>query len=232
MALFAFAGAKKQRLKEQALYEAEVVTAVKKHLDDKISEFDDTAVELNRKLEQREREFLAKKKAGCSERELERLGMACDRMSEQIAHNDNKTDDFVRVREVILDLEMYVQSLIDYELYTYLIKVIPEKKLPAMINNENELNKVVELVLGIIDKIEKKIARSIKDKAELDAAKRKIKERAAIMKANYSSTFKAKDVDTRASELEKKYGSDNAEYTMPAPASAEANVNAANQNKA
>lgn len=232
MAFFTFFGENKQKLKEKAMYEAEVVSAVRKHLDDKISEFDDVAVELNKKLEQRELEFLSKTKAGGTERELERLGMACDRMSEQILHNDNKTDDFIRVREVILDLEMYVQSLIDYELYSYLIKVIPEKNLPVMINNENELNKVVELVTSIIDKIEKKMARSFKDKAELDAAKRKIKERAAIIKANYSSNFKTKDVNTRASELAKKYGMENVEYTMPASATETANVNATNHNKA
>ena len=212
MAFFTFFGENKQKLKEKAMYEAEVVSAVRKHLDDKISEFDDVAVELNKKLEQRELEFLSKTKAGGTERELERLGMACDRMSEQILHNDNKTDDFIRVREVI--------------------QVIPEKNLPVMINNENELNKVVELVTSIIDKIEKKMARSFKDKAELDAAKRKIKERAAIIKANYSSNFKTKDVNTRASELAKKYGMENVEYTMPASATETANVNATNHNKA
>lgn len=232
MSIFSFTGSNKQKLKERALYEAEVVSAVKKHLDDKITEFDDTAIDLAKKLELREREFLAKKGAGGTDRELERLGMAIDRMSNQIDLNDNKTDDFLRVREVILDLEMYVQALIDYELYAYLIKVIPEKKLPAMINNESELNKVVELVLVIIDKIERKMARSIKDQKELEDAKRKIKERAAIIKANYSSNTKAKDANTRASELAKKYGMDTAGFTNPITATETAAATAANQNKA
>lgn len=232
MVFDSFFETRKQQYRKQALYEAEVVSAVRKHLDDKISEFDDVFIDLNKKLEGRELEFLAKKEAGASERELERLGMACDRISEQIAHNDSKTRDFERVREVILDLEMYVQSLIDYEYYRYLVKIIPENKLPEMINNENELNRVVTLVTGIIDKIEKKMARSIKDLAELESAKRKIKERSAILKASYSANTKAKDSNARAEEIAKKYGMTGAGYTMPASATETANVNATNHNKA
>lgn len=231
MNLLALFGINKQKVKEQALYEAEIVNAVGKHLDDKISEFDTVAIDLNFKLEQREREFLTKTKAGAPERELRRISDSCDRMEMQISLNNDKTDDFLRVRDILFYLEMYVQAVIDYEWYEYLVKVIPERKLPSMINNENELSKVTEMVEVIIEKIKRKMIRSIKDEEELKRTLRKIDERAAMMKENYSSN-KSKDLNTRKLELEKKYGMENVEYTMPASATETANVNATNHNKA
>ncbi len=231
MNLLALFGINKQKVKEQALYEAEIVNAVGKHLDDKISEFDTVAIDLNFKLEQREREFLTKTKAGAPERELRRISDSCYRMEMQISLNNDKTDDFLRVRDILFYLEMYVQAVIDYEWYEYLVKVIPERKLPSMINNENELSKVTEMVEVIIEKIKRKMIHSIKDKEELERTLRKIEERAAMMKENYSSN-KSKDLNTRMRELEKKYGMENVEYTMPASATETANVNATNHNKA
>jgi DNA-directed RNA polymerase specialized sigma subunit len=87
------------------------------------------------------------------------------------------------------------------------------------------------MVEVIIEKIKRKMIRSIKDKEELERTLRKIDERAAMMKENYSSN-KSKDLNTRKRELEKKYGMDTAEYTMPASATETANVNATNHNKA
>jgi hypothetical protein len=152
-------------------------------------------------------------------------------MEMQISLNNDKTDDFLRVRDILFYLEMYVQAVIDYEWYEYLVKVIPERKLPSMINNENELSKVTEMVEVIIEKIKRKMIRSIKDEEELKRTLRKIDERAAMMKENYSSN-KSKDLNTRKRELEKKYGMENVEYTMPASATETANVNATNHNKA
>jgi hypothetical protein len=226
-----FVETRKQKIREQALYEAEVVNAVKKHLDDKISGFDDISIELNSTLKERELEFLAKKREGASERDLKRLGRACDRITEQITHNDNKTDDFERVREVIYYLEMYVQTLIDYELYEYLIRAIPEKKLPAMINSE-QLKMVVDLVTVIMEKIEKKMLASGIALEELEAKKKKVQEVCAIMKSNHFDNSATKDSDTRAEEIAKKYGMTGAGYTMPASATETANVNATNHNKA
>ncbi len=207
---------RKKSIEKRAAEEAEIVTAVVTHLDEKISKFDRNAVELENMLEQRERELLAKSRSSASERELVRINDAISRLETQISHNNDKTDDFLRVREILLDLEMYIASLIDYEWYSYVIKVVPEKKLPAMVNNESDIGRVVDMVLAIINKIENKMARSIKDEKELEAAKRKIKERAAIMKANYSGSAASHAVSDRLAELQKKYGE---EYTAPVSAS-------------
>ena len=220
---------RKAKLRERALYESEVVTAVRRHLDDKIAGFDDTNAELIKKLEEREREFLAKRKSGESERMLIRMLEACDRVKAQIMHNNNKTDDFLKVCYVILDLEMYVESLIDYEWYGFLIHTIPEIRLPSMINNARDIEKIVNTVQAIIDKIDKKMLRTFKTLEEYQSEKKKIEKRAAIMKARYSNTT---DLNARISEIERKYSEENSEFTMPAAAPATADIKIGNENKA
>ena len=214
-----------KRIEERARNEVEIVSAVRRHLEDKISEFDDADVELNHKRKLKALELLEKRKSGASERELRRMADAIIRIDKQISLNNTKTDDFYNIFDIVFDLEIYVEALIDFGWYRYVVKAIPEKKLPAMVNNENELIKVAGLVETIIGKIQAKMLRSFKTRAEYEAAIQKIEARSKLLKSNYIGNAKARDLDDIALELEKEYGLADTEYTKPvsAPAAAQAN---------
>lgn len=177
----------KEWLRNRAGDEAEVVTAVRLRLDEKIQHFDEQHRELYSALEMRVREMANLKNAGASEKEIARMVSGCDRIKSQLNLNDKKIDDFWRVREVVLDLEMFVEAVIDYEWYGFLIRAIPEKKLPELIHERNFV-RVTELVSHIIARIEDKMLRTIKDTEELERCKKMIRDRAAYMKSQYTHT--------------------------------------------
>lgn len=217
----------KEWLRNRAGDEAEVVTAVRLRLDEKIQHFEEQHRELYSALEMRVREMANLKNAGASEKEIARMVSGCDRIKSQLNLNDKKTDDFWRVREVVLDLEMFVEAVIDYEWYGFLIRAIPEKKLPELINNERNFVRVTELVTQIIEKIEMKMLRTIKDTEELERRKKMIRDRAAYMKSQY--THAARETESAyaaADNYMAEFGIAQAPADLTMPAAAAANTNA------
>ena len=217
---------RKPKQEARARAEFEIVEAVIERLDEKIAEFDRTGVELASTHRQRAREFLDRSKGGATDKELERITRELNRIESRMALNDKKTDDFFSVRELILDFAMYIEAFIDFEWYADVIKVIPEKKLPNMVNREDQLDKLSELITVIIEKIEHKMIRRLKSEEAFQREKAKILKRAEMMKSDYQKNKPSvsTSVEDKRKQLEEMYGE--SELVKPVSAAA-ANTNAA-----
>ena len=224
---------RRQALERRARSEFEIIEAVIERLDEKIADFDKAGVEFASTHRQRAREFLDRSKGGATDKELERITRELDRIESRINLNDKKTEDFLSVRELILDFAMYVEAFIDFEWYSDVIRVIPEKKLPEMINNENQLDKLSALIVSLIDKIEGKMYRRLKSEDEFNRAKERIMKRAEMMKSDYqkNKSSASTSVADKRKQLEQMYGDIQNELEKPISAAAENTSAAANQNK-
>ena len=82
---------------------------------------------------------------------------------------------FMSTQDALVYLGVQLDSLIMLEWYGYIVRVVPEKKLPKMIRSENadDMRKVGVLTEKMVSKIKNHIMLRVKDEAE----RRKIMDR-------------------------------------------------------
>ena len=175
----------KQELR--AKKEREVVRVCKERMEEKVAIMTERKAEKKQQIEDMELEILRRSDAGEEDVVIQRLVDQLSYVERQAEFDDGIISVFSAVRNVLLDLQVYVDALVQFEWYGYIIRTIPERKLPKMIRSENQkdLLKVMALTQTILEKIEDKIAATVIDKAQFDETMRKIKATAAELKSRY-----------------------------------------------
>ena len=226
--------AKHNRLGKRAKKERDIVHACVTHMQDKINDTHVKRAEFNRTIANDIAEIKRLQASGASESTLEIMAEAVLHKQNQVELFDGLLLIFSNVRNVLLDLEIQIDAIIGLEWYKYVIRTIPERKLPRMIRSEdnNELSKVAELVESILQKIEDKISRVVVDKNEHEKIMRRIKETSREMRRSYENN----SVSSGKSALSKVLGTaaSTAPKTMPLPVenTATAEVSNVKYNKA
>ncbi len=184
----AFGGEKwNRRQGDRAQREVKVVGACKDHMQGKVVNMRYKRADLKREIELKEAEVVRLANAGADEHEVNDMANEVAALVNKLEFNDGLADVFSIVRNVLIELETMLDALMEFEWYRYVIRTIPEKKLPAMIRSDDpkDLEKVMELSQQIIQKIEDKIVLTIRDKEKSDQIIRRIKATAEQQKAMY-----------------------------------------------
>ena len=204
------------RLEKRANKERDIVKACVSRMQEKIDDTHNKRANFKQDIANDIAEIKRLYASGVGESTLEIMAESVAHKEAQLELFDGLLTIFSSVRNVLLDLQIQVDAIIGLEWYKYVIKTIPERKLPRMISSENhdDLYEVIELVESILKKIEDKITNVVKDKTEHDKIMKRIRETSCEMRKRYDDPSKA-----RSASLAKILGTNTASApkTMPLP---------------
>ncbi|MBO5363459.1 MAG: hypothetical protein J6A46_03945 [Clostridia bacterium] len=184
----------------RAKKEGEIVKACIEYMAKKIGIVDTERRAQLALLEDIENEFLKAKAAGEEKITLQIMASNYQSAREELEAIEKSVTLFLSTQDALRRLSAQVQALLRYEWYSYVIRTIPEKKLPAMIHSESEkdMAKVRDLALKIIEKINNRILLEAESKKEGDEKIRRAQEVAgSLLEEN------ARDEDAKLNALEK-----------------------------
>lgn len=198
---------KPSRQEIRAKRERDIVRVCKERMGEKVDAMTEKHEQKRLKAISLEDEIIKRSDAGESETVISRLVDELNYVNQQAEFDDGTIGVFTAVRNVLLNLEVYLDALVEFEWYGYIIRTIPEKKLPKMLRSENQkdLVKVMEMTQKILEKIEDKIASTMMDKAEYEKTISKIKATAAEIKSRYTKDTKT-NVNSAIEEIRRKRG--------------------------
>lgn len=202
----------------RALKERNIVDACRRHVESKCLRAEEQRAQLKRELEAMTKEVIRKDAAGEDEVVLERMLDEIDFKKQEIEFKDGTLSSFTSVKNVLQNLTNEIDALLALEWYSYVIRTIPERKLPKLIRSEKpqDLIRVMELANEILSKIEDKIALDLTAKKEYDRAMRLIKETAREIKEK-NGVVDA-DIRKRLNDLKAVEAEQKAARVMPVPA--------------
>ena len=177
----------KSRIEKRAEAEVAVVKACKTHMQEKVQAMTEQRNVAKAKKSLIEEEIIRAADEGEDEIVIQRMIEDLSFAEKQIAFSDGMISVFMAVRNVLSDLSIELDSILQLQWYKYVIRTIPEKKLPKMLQSEKQrdLQRVMELTQAILQKVEDKIAATIQDKAEFERVMTRIKATAAEQKKKY-----------------------------------------------
>lgn len=177
----------KSRIEKRAEAEVAVVKACKTHMQEKVQAMTEQRNVAKAKKSLIEEEIICAADEGEDEIVIQRMIEDLSFAEKQIAFSDGMISVFMAVRNVLSDLSIELDSILQLQWYKYVIRTIPEKKLPKMLQSEKQrdLQRVMELTQAILQKVEDKIAATIQDKAEFERVMTRIKVTAAEQKKKY-----------------------------------------------
>lgn len=197
---------RKAKIRDRALEEYEVVEAVCKRVDERISDLKIITSQLESSLKTIEETYVSKRLSGAGEKEINRIILDMENIKEERSRTEAIIDDLYNVRTLVRKLSLVVRCMLRYERYSYVIKLIPEKRLPNMVDSENQIALVGELVNNSLRRLNLKIQ---KDQVLLHAIEReskRIDEAFGMVQARYNDHSEERKRDEIDKELSKKYG--------------------------
>lgn len=96
--------------------------------------------------------------------EQDRINMAIDELQSYVDNTEIEVNDFRHVARRLSQLLMYCQTFYHKEQYKFIIKSIPEKKLPQMVKSTEKMREIDELVKELL-----RIFREEADRRNYDA---------------------------------------------------------------
>ncbi|MBQ8685910.1 MAG: hypothetical protein IJ514_07045 [Clostridia bacterium] len=172
---------------KRATKERDIVNACKVRMEEKVLMMATERNKSKRRVAEMEEDILRFADAGEDEVVIQRMIEDRDFVIKQIDFTDGMIAVFSAVRNVLLDLTVELDALLTLEWYGYVIRTVPERKLPKMLRSEKQkdLIKVMEITQKILQKIEDKIAATIIDKREFERVMKRIKDTSKEMKKKY-----------------------------------------------
>ena len=227
----------KTKLIKRAENEATIVSMCNKRTNELMVEARKNAAIGKKDVERKTQELVVLFQNGASEIEIEILNGEIASVEKKLQNLEQVSLMLIDVHNAFTELENNVDQAMSFGWYRYIIRMIPEKKLPNMIVSEDpdDLTKVMDLVDKINEKIKEKIVVSMKAKVAGDkktaktnefAAKQIEKTRAESGKTVDAKTGISTDAMARIKQAMAKNG------TVPVDANVNETANNSNTNNA
>lgn len=173
-----------EKKRKRAVRERDIVAACATKMDEKIAVTTKDRADAKRQVEFIEGEILRLADLGEEDIVIQRLVDERDFERKRIDFADGLLDVFFAVRTVLLNLVAEIDAVLRFEWYEYVIKILPEKKLPKLVRSEQQedLLKVMQLTQTILQKIEEKVSATLVDKQEFQKEVARIKDVSAEIK--------------------------------------------------
>lgn len=209
--------ARRKKLKAKALYEYEIVIAIREHISNKVSKLENENKAYVQKLKNAQEMIRAKKNAGTPQRELDRMLLYYEHLQIKYDANYAITNDFIIIDDLLCDFAMYFSTLVDVEEYSFLIRLIWKIKLRYMGNNVCGTKKIIEMLTSLINECELRLTRLpvINPTDEFKEAKERIRAYAAVLKERYNDSL---DYSAYIAALFAEEDDIDDHYTKPTPA--------------
>lgn len=179
------------RKTQRATSEFNVILACEQRMKEKRYTEEQLCLASEAKIKELENEALCLADAGESEIKIQRLldEIAQEKCSYELSKGLCQI--FAAVHSSLVDLSAYAKAIMKLEWYSYLIRTIPEKRLPNMIKSENadKMRQIIDMTAAIVEKIEDRIVRSCKDRAQAEVRINQIKETARKQKELYEKQY-------------------------------------------
>lgn len=151
------------KIQRRAIKEAEIVKACSERATEKMQQAYVELTNSRRELLELQRELALRSEAGGKPDSIEviRLAGAIKVTKNRSTRYERLQILFMEVAEVLKDLELQVDAIMQLEWYKYLVRAIPEKRLPRLLASDSpeDMKMIVELVQTIVEKIESKITK-------------------------------------------------------------------------
>ena len=140
---------------ERAKREGDILKVCIEYTSSKISKADAERRKQMELLEKIEEEFLKAKQMGEEKIGLQIMASNYEAAQDELDAIEKSLQLFLSTQDALRRLSAQVQALLRQEWYAYVIRTIPDKKLPKMIRSESaaDMAKVREIALKIIEKI-------------------------------------------------------------------------------
>lgn len=216
MSSFSKENKKHNRKATRAAREVGIVGVCKERIQEKICAVEAENAEARQNISRMERDIVRRADAGETKAVLDRMLADLENLRKTIAVNEGLLSAFVPVRDVLLDLKVELDAIMKFEWYGYIIRTVPEKKLPKMIRLESreDLLKVMALVEATVEKVEDRIAQVLGDTEQYRTVMKQIKETAAEMKRMHTNEAQQSSTESAVNALRRKLGQ-TADRPMP-----------------
>lgn len=135
------------RIQKQAVYEINVVRSCRDNyaekLDDLQKEIDEMSAVLALKWEEG--------KASVDAEERKKLAREVSQLKDRLDIKKNDAECFQDNITMLEDLLVLLDSFFAHERFRYIVKKIPEKKLPSMVKDPSKIEEVNELIFSLLD---------------------------------------------------------------------------------
>ena len=175
----------------RAASEYEIINACTTRMAEKRYDEEQLCLAAEKRIRNLENEALCLADAGESEIKIQRIldELAQEKCSYELSKGLCQI--FAAVHASLTDLSVYATAVMKLEWYSYLVRTIPEKRLPKMIKSENadKMKKIIDRTAAIVERIEDRIVRSCKDRAQAEVRIKQIKDTARKQKELYEKQY-------------------------------------------
>ena len=169
-----------RRRKKKAETETKIVGICAQSVIDKINESASNCIALEREIDDLELNILRLADAGESEHKIGQLIAKKNEKESSYAMEKMLVTMFESVYEPLVKLKVQLEALLKLGWHKFLIRMVPEKKLPKMIHsmNADDMVKVIEITKKIIRTISDRIVRAYGDRVEAEKVMKQIEDTA------------------------------------------------------
>ncbi len=206
-----------RRLERRANAERAVIDGSVYHISAKLEEASRNITSLRRKVSAASKETLARHDAGESLEVTTALLEEVELIESQLSLEENLMGMFARLKTMLSKLLIFIDALIRLEDYKYVIKAVPEKKIPEYVKASRieDITVIVELTAELLAKMEKRFTMVSKARNELDDKTARIKGVASQMRSEVEMSDREKRDAIEA--LRKRTEQREASHAVPVP---------------
>ena len=218
---------------KRANYERDVIDASAKLLDKKQTDSNGRATSLKKRIEEKGAEAVRRYNAGEDVMRLTELRMEVEEMEGSLALERQLSQMFSNTKLMLRKLLVYTNALIQMGDYSFVIRTIPQRKIPRYVkaSRASELSLVTELVSQLLTTVQDRITIVGINKKELDEM--------IVRENGIAETMREEHTESNAEKKAKmddfiaRMRQGNASYAVPSfPAEAEAAAKDATANNA